>query len=111
MQAAKLLTLNKTTPQDMETIFDVCFLLNTTQIKKLLSVYYAADFDSPLTGNILTLVSNRAIVNDKEENLALDLGSGPDAIKSSFHAIKTVETYIPSWINLPFLQAILSATV
>ena len=49
LQAAKLLTLNKTSPQDIETIFDVCFLLNPTQIKKLLSLYYAADFDSPVS--------------------------------------------------------------
>ena len=48
LQAAKLLTLNKSSPQDIETIFDVCFLLNPTQIKKLLSLYYAADFDSPV---------------------------------------------------------------
>ena len=48
LQASKLLTLNKTSPQDIEAIFDVCFLLNPTQIKKLLSLYYAADFDSPV---------------------------------------------------------------
>ena len=48
LQAAKLLTLNKNSASDIETIFDVCFLLNPTQIKKLLSLYYAADFDSPV---------------------------------------------------------------
>jgi myosin V len=48
LQAAKLLTLNKSSPQDIETIFDVCFLLNPSQIKKLLSLYFAADFDSPV---------------------------------------------------------------
>jgi myosin-5 len=48
LQAAKFLTLNKTSSNDIETIFDVCFLLNPTQIKKLLSLYHAADFDSPV---------------------------------------------------------------
>ena len=49
LQGAKLLTLNKNSPQDIETIFDVCFLLNPTQIKKFLTVYYASDFDSPVS--------------------------------------------------------------
>jgi myosin-5 len=48
LQAGKLLTLNKTSPSDIETIFDVCFLLNPSQIKKILGLYYAADFDSPV---------------------------------------------------------------
>jgi myosin-5 len=48
LQAAKVLTLNKTSPGEIETIFDVCFLLNPSQIKKLLTVYHAADFDSPV---------------------------------------------------------------
>lgn len=48
LQAGKLLTLNKTTQSDMETIYDVCFLLNHSQINKILMLYYASDFDSPV---------------------------------------------------------------
>jgi myosin-5 len=48
LQASKLLTLNKTSPSDIENIVDVCYLLNPTQIKKMLTIYYAADFDSPV---------------------------------------------------------------
>ena len=48
LQATKLLTLNKSSSQDMDILFDVCFLLNPTQIKRLLSSYYASDFDSPV---------------------------------------------------------------
>lgn len=48
LQAAKLLTLNKSSASDIEIIFDVCFLLNATQVKKLLSLYHSADFDSPV---------------------------------------------------------------
>ena len=47
-QACKLLTMNKNTPNDIEQIVDVCFSLNSTQIKKLLSIYYASDFDTPV---------------------------------------------------------------
>lgn len=48
LQAAKLLTLGKSTAIDIEMIYDVCFLLNATQIKKLLTIYYADDFDAPV---------------------------------------------------------------
>lgn len=56
LQAAKLLTLNKTSASDIEIIFDVCFLLNPTQIKKLLSLYYAADFDSPVSCKLILAI-------------------------------------------------------
>ncbi|KAI8847709.1 P-loop containing nucleoside triphosphate hydrolase protein [Chytridium lagenaria] len=78
LQAAKLLTLNKTSPQDIETIFDVCFLLNPAQIKKLLSLYYAADFDSPLSPELLKMVASRAVLNEQSDSLLLDLDSGPE---------------------------------
>ncbi len=111
LQAAKLLTLNKGSPQDIETIFDVCFLLNLTQIKKLLSVYHTADFDSPLSPELLKMVANRAVMNEKSENLTLDLDVGPDVIKPHLHPLKEIDTFIPTWISLPYLQAILSSTV
>lgn len=47
-QAAKLLREPKTSTSDLEQIYETCFLLNSTQIKKLLSCYYAVDFDSPV---------------------------------------------------------------
>lgn len=39
MQAAKLLQLNKTSVEDVEIMFDVCFLLSPGQIRKVLSMF------------------------------------------------------------------------
>ena len=47
-QASKLLKLGKESEDDIEAIFDVCFLLNATQVRKLLSMYQANDLDSPV---------------------------------------------------------------
>ncbi|KAJ3218341.1 Myosin type-2 heavy chain 1 [Dinochytrium kinnereticum] len=109
LQAAKLLTLNKTSPQDIETIFDVCFLLNPTQIKKLLSLYYAADFDSPLSPELLKIVASRAVLNEKSDVLLLDLEQSPDFTKPMTRAVE-IEKFIPAWISLPHMSAIVSAS-
>ncbi|KAI8609855.1 P-loop containing nucleoside triphosphate hydrolase protein [Chytriomyces sp. MP71] len=106
LQAAKLLTLNKTSPQDIETIFDVCFLLNPTQIKKLLSLYYAADFDSPLSPELLKIVANRALLNEKSDTLLLDLDLGPDFTKPNIRPVEYIDRFIPAWISLPNISIV-----
>ncbi|KAJ3095982.1 Myosin type-2 heavy chain 1 [Phlyctochytrium planicorne] len=107
LQAAKLLTLNKTSPQDIETIFDVCFLLNPAQIKKLLSLYYAADFDSPLSPELLKIVASRAVLNEQSDSLLLDLDSSPEFTEPMPRPI-ALSNFIPPWINLPHLSALAS---
>ncbi|KAJ3288425.1 Myosin type-2 heavy chain 1 [Rhizoclosmatium sp. JEL0117] len=109
LQAAKLLTLNKTSPQDIETIFDVCFLLNPTQIKKLLSLYYAADFDSPLSPELLKIVANRAMLNEKSDTLLLDLDLAPDFSKPNTRPVEYIDRFIPAWIALPNIAVVASS--
>ncbi|KAJ3289168.1 Myosin type-2 heavy chain 1 [Borealophlyctis nickersoniae] len=109
LQAAKLLTLNKTSPQDIETIFDVCFLLNPTQIKKLLSLYYAADFDSPLSPELLKIVASRAVLNEKSDVLLLDLEQAPDFAKPNPHTVDQIERFVPAWMSLPHIQAVVTS--
>ncbi|TPX57088.1 hypothetical protein SpCBS45565_g08273 [Spizellomyces sp. 'palustris'] len=109
LQAAKLLTLNKTSPQDIETIFDVCFLLNPTQIKKLLSLYYAADFDSPLSPELLKIVASRAVLNEKSDVLLLDLEQSPDFAKPSPRVVETIERFVPAWMSLPNVAVVVGA--
>ncbi|KAJ3218489.1 Myosin type-2 heavy chain 1 [Dinochytrium kinnereticum] len=109
LQAAKLLTLNKTSPQDIETIFDVCFLLNPAQIKKLLSLYYAADFDSPLSPELLKMVASRAVLNEQSDSLLLDLDSGPEFTEPMPRTV-SIQNFIPAWINLPHLSALASTS-
>ncbi|TPX56763.1 hypothetical protein PhCBS80983_g04287 [Powellomyces hirtus] len=108
LQAAKLLTLNKTSPQDIETIFDVCFLLNPTQIKKLLSLYYAADFDSPLSPELLKIVASRAVLNEKSDILLLDLEQAPDFAKPPSKPVDVIERFVPAWMSLPNISAVVA---
>lgn len=105
-QAAKLLTLNKTSPQDIDTIVDACFLLNSAQIKKILSLYHAGDFDSPLSPDLLKLVSSRAVTNESSDNLLLDLDSAPDFVKPSFKLVANIDRFIPNHVNLPQVSVV-----
>jgi myosin-5 len=45
MQATKLLQLKKATLGDIEIIYDVCWMLTPTQIQKLISHYFVADYE------------------------------------------------------------------
>lgn len=103
LQAAKLLTLNKSSPADIEVIFDVCFLLNPTQIKKLLSIYYAADFDSPLSPDLLKIIGGRAVLNEESDLLLLDLEAGPGFVRGVVKGVEGLDGYVPGWIRVPLI--------
>ncbi|KAI9209768.1 P-loop containing nucleoside triphosphate hydrolase protein [Polychytrium aggregatum] len=106
LQAAKLLTLNKSSAKDIEAILENCPDLNATQIKKLLSLYYAADFDSPLSPELLKVVSSRASLNEKSDVLLLDLEKVSEFNKPSMRHIEAIDKFVPSWMNLPCLAAV-----
>ena len=59
MQATKLLQLNKTGAEDADIMFDVCFLLTATQIKKLLTIYVPEEFETPVSPEVHRLVAMR----------------------------------------------------
>ena len=86
---------------------DRCFLLNPTQIKKLLSLYYAADFDSPLSPELLKIVASRATLNEKSDILMLDLELGPDFTKPNIRGVEHIEKFVPAWISLPHISAVI----
>ena len=90
----------------MDNIFNQCFLLNPTQIKNLLKLYYAADFDSPLSQDLLYGVTHRA--NNEEHVLLLALDNTPDFVMPEPRDVQVVEKFIPKWVGLPFIQAVLS---
>ncbi|CAG8778228.1 20280_t:CDS:2 [Dentiscutata erythropus] len=73
MQATKLLQLKKTdTLGDIEIIYDVCWMLTPSQIQKLMKHYYVADYEKPISREILKAVANRVTANDKKDILFLD---------------------------------------
>lgn len=45
MQATKLLQFKKGSLEDIENIYDVCWILSPTQIQKLISQYQTADYE------------------------------------------------------------------
>lgn len=112
LQAAKLLTLNKTSKQDVETMFDVCYLLNPLQIKKLLSLYYAADFDSPLSPELLKNISSRTMMmKETPDELLIDLEYAPELKTPIPRNVEQIHRFIPTWIELPFIQAVISSNL
>lgn len=45
MQTTKLLQFKKSSLEDIENIYDVCWILSPTQIQKLISNYMVADYE------------------------------------------------------------------
>jgi len=106
VQAAKLLQLNKTTYQDIETIFNVCNYLNSTQIKKLLSLYYPIDFENPVSSDILRSISQRSN-SEMNNNLLLDT---EDSIfdRPKIRPVDKIDTSgMPTWTDLFLIKCLL----
>ncbi|OUM56656.1 hypothetical protein PIROE2DRAFT_21595 [Piromyces sp. E2] len=106
VQAAKLLQLNKTTFHDIEIIFNVCYLLNSTQIKKLLSLYYPIDFENPVSSDILRSISQRSNA-ETNNNLLLDT---EDSIfdRPPIRPVDKIDTSgMPTWTDLFLIKCLL----
>ncbi|POW20123.1 hypothetical protein PSHT_03908 [Puccinia striiformis] len=73
MQATKLLQLKKATIQDIDTCYDVCWMLTPSQIQKLILQYHVADYENPIAPEILKAVASRVMPNDKNDHLMLPL--------------------------------------
>ena len=101
MQAAKLLQLNKTTLEDVDIMFDVCFLLSATQIKKLLTMYYAAEFENPVAPEILKAVASRCLSNDDSESTTFLLDTNDDTpfVCPPPSEIQRIERYVPARLD------------
>lgn len=84
MQATKLLQLKKVSSRhdcadysqqatlgDIEILFDVCWILSPSQIQKLISQYHNADYEAPISPDILKAVAARVRPEDKNDQLLL----------------------------------------
>ncbi|KAI9338461.1 P-loop containing nucleoside triphosphate hydrolase protein [Obelidium mucronatum] len=109
-QAAKLFVLMKSPPSDVEIVFKECYLLNATQIKKLLILYYVTDFDPPLPQRLVSIISSRAGPNDEAVDiLSLDLDKVPEFEQPGWQALEAgIDSFVPQWISLPHIRALLS---
>ncbi|GAA5834869.1 hypothetical protein JCM9279_007130 [Rhodotorula babjevae] len=106
MQATKLLQLKKASLADIEIIFDVCWMLTPTQIQKLVANYYVADYENPISPEILRAVNGRVVAGDKNDHLLLP----PEVEEAGGYEtplpreVTGIETYIPAWLSAPHLR-------
>ena len=56
---------------DIDILFDVCWILAPSQIQKLISQYHNADYEAPISADILKAVAARVRPEDKSDHLLL----------------------------------------
>lgn len=115
MQSVKLLQLKKSTLEDIDIIYDICWTLTPAQIQKLINQYLVADYEPPISAEILNAVAAR-VKNEHNNTLLLETipldDSGPFEIMEP-RVLKRIESYIPGWLQVPNLKRLaeLTATV
>ncbi|PWN53173.1 myosin V [Violaceomyces palustris] len=110
MQATKLLQLKKATLGDIDIIYDVCWMLTPTQIQKLISHYYVADYENPISPEILKAVAARVVPNDRNDHLLLPPEvdeAGPYELPVP-REVTGIETYCPAYISVPAIRRLAS---
>ncbi|KAG2181223.1 hypothetical protein INT43_008806 [Umbelopsis isabellina] len=109
MQATKLLQLKKATLEDIHIIYDVCWMLTPTQIQKLITNYYVADYESPISHEIMRVVAAHVVSGDKNDILLLDSVSLDDTpFELPPEREVTPEAYLPSFLNLKRVQKLVA---
>ncbi|KAG9318369.1 myosin 5 [Chiua virens] len=106
MQAIKLLQLKKATPADIEIIYDVCWMLSPMQIQRMCTNYYVAEYENPISAEILRVVASRVQANDRNDHLLLS----PETEEVGPYEppyprdVSGLETYVPAYLNVPHLR-------
>ncbi|KAG0251679.1 Myosin type-2 heavy chain 1 [Mortierella polycephala] len=116
MQATKLLQLKKASHNDIEIIYDVCWMLTPTQVQKLVQNYMIADYEVPVSPDLIKAIALRVAANEKNDTLMLDAISLEDAGSFETPEIRDVdldgERYLPSWlVNLSRLKSLMHLVV
>ncbi|KAF9533339.1 P-loop containing nucleoside triphosphate hydrolase protein [Crepidotus variabilis] len=106
MQATKLLQLKKATQADIEIIYDVCWMLSPMQIQRMCMNYYVADYENPISPEILRVVASRVQANDRNDHLLLtpeteEVGAYELPLARE---VSGLETYVPAYLNVSHLR-------
>ncbi|CAG8768035.1 22876_t:CDS:2, partial [Racocetra persica] len=84
---------------DIEIIYDVCWMLTPSQIQKLISHYFVADYENPISPEILKAVASRVTANDRKDILLLDTtpleDSGPFEVPLP-REVHPPDNYVPA---------------
>jgi len=106
MQATKLLQLKKATADDIEIIYDVCWMLSPSQIQRMCTNYFVADYENPISPEILRIVASRVVPNDRNDHLLLAPESeevGPYEVPLP-REVSGLETYVPAYLSVSHLR-------
>lgn len=113
MQSTKLLQLKKSTVDDIDIIYDICWSLTPVQIQKLVSAYSTADYEEPIPNDILNAVAAKVKNDNGKGELLLEScpidDSGPFEIMEP-RVLKRIESYIPGWVQVPHLRRLAELT-
>ncbi|KAF9915821.1 Myosin type-2 heavy chain 1, partial [Lobosporangium transversale] len=116
MQATKLLQLKKASHSDIEIIYDVCWMLTPTQVQKLVQNYMIADYEVPVSPELIKAIAMRVAANEKNDILMLDAISLDDAGSFETPELREIdldgERYLPPWlIDLKRLKSMMHLVV
>ncbi|KAI8394115.1 P-loop containing nucleoside triphosphate hydrolase protein [Radiomyces spectabilis] len=106
MQSTKLLQFKKATLDDIENIYDVCWILSPTQIQKLISQYHVADYENPIRQEIHAAVAAH-VSGDKSDALLLEpvaLDDITNPFEIPLPRQRKPQMYLPAWLNLKRLR-------
>lgn len=111
LQAAKLLQLRKTSQDDIEIIFEICYALKPVQIQRLLSQYDVADYETPIDSSVLAAVANKVKEQGTSSDDFFESVNVDGQFEDPFRKVATrpfarVEAYVPAWLNLPLVRRI-----
>lgn len=112
MESVKLLQLKKSTPEDIDIIYDICWTLTPLQIQKLISQYLVADYEPPISIDILNMVAAR-VKNESPSSLMLEQipieDSGPFELVDP-RPLERLESYVPGWLQVPNVKRLAELT-
>ncbi|KAF9438402.1 Myosin type-2 heavy chain 1 [Entomortierella beljakovae] len=116
MQATKLLQLKKASQNDIEIIYDVCWMLTPSQVQKLVQNYMIADYEVPVSPDLIKAIALRVAANEKNDTLLLDAISLEDAGSFETPELREVdsegERYLPAWlVDLSRLKSLMHLVV
>ncbi|KAG0164781.1 Myosin type-2 heavy chain 1 [Apophysomyces sp. BC1034] len=107
VHSAKLLQMRKETLEDIDNIFESCYVLLPVQIQKLLSLYHVAEYEPPISPEILKAVAARVASSGTSNTLLLD----PVPLDNTKHEFEIpvlrdimIQNYLPAWLDLKRLR-------
>ncbi|CDH15041.1 probable Myosin-2 [Zygosaccharomyces bailii ISA1307] len=114
VQTSKLLQLRKQDLDDIKLLCEICTALKPAQMQKLMSQYAVADYEAPISGEILNYVAEKvkkgaSLSSDGKskvhsDDIFLQTETGPfedPYVGMETRQFRKIEAYIPAWLNLP----------